>query len=718
MSEIINYTRLTTSDKINDKFVTCQVYIPQDRDQAEKGQIFSHIEILSPWFPTSQIGQTIINTLIKEYYKGNDSSELVNFEEAIKKVNEVLAGSAQNGETEWIGKLSGVLVMVNKSEIHFAQTGKSHSYLYRSGKVNHITEGLESEEAPHPLKTFSNLTSGTLSEDDKVIIANDTFFEVINPNELKMIVSSLPPSGAAIESAKILQNHGTQDANAIFLELTTKEKLANLPPEQKVEAVYLDQQILTLSAMSKNALSNVGRSIGKIFRSSSKMISDFSVSKVAPLAKKGIEYSKEKSAQAFERTKQISKPSTENESIDDEKFEEKKENTKNKTGFIKKFQNSIVTSLLKAKNKVRRFLIQIGLYTRKKSKMYLGLLIVVALALGLIIFFSLAHKKNNEESANLQSTYNQIVALSGQADVLVTSNAEEALGKYDQVLTLYQTLKGTKISDQAKPLADKASSQIDSISKLAHIDAARQTNIKDAGAITINDKNIFAISGSDLLSKKIGSGEFNKTATLGGSPSNLTYFWDPDLIAALSNNKIISFDSTGNNLNSSSFTFNAPQILKTFGSNLYVIDSSDSLLYKVPYSAASFGDKSSYFKDQVDINSLVDFAIDGSVYTLSNKGLVARYSRGAKLNDSQIALPGNQKIGSYFNLLTTESSLNLIAAVKVNDAYRLIELRKNGDFVKQYALNGIEEIKSIANDQTNSRIFVLSKDKVFEFKID
>lgn len=87
MSLIINHTRLTTSDRLSDRFLTCQVYQPYDDKNRDKGIIYSQVEILNPWFSASQIGQLIINTLIREYYKANDTSDLNNFETAIKKVN-------------------------------------------------------------------------------------------------------------------------------------------------------------------------------------------------------------------------------------------------------------------------------------------------------------------------------------------------------------------------------------------------------------------------------------------------------------------------------------------------------------------------------------------------------------------------------------------------------------------------------------------------------
>lgn len=706
MSEIINFTRLTTSDKLPDKFVTCQAYIPQDKDQAERGQVFSHLEINTPWFPTSQVGQTIINTLIKEYYRGNDSSDLVNFEEAIKKVNESLAQTAQSGETEWIGKLSGVLVLINKSEIHFAQTGSSHSYLYRSGKINHITEGLENDEAPHPLKTFSNLTSGTLQEGDRVIVANNAFFEVINPNELKLIISSLPPTLAAIESAKILQNHGAQDANAIFFELTNLERLADLPPEQKLEAIYLDQQIASLSGVGRNILSNFSKAAARAFKKSANSVSKFSQHTTA-IASKITHKKPGESANATDNDQAAIDFDTEESQIE---TSIEKENHQ-------PFMSRLFTNFIKSKNKIRRFLIQVGFYTRKKSKLYLGLLVCVLVVLALTIFLTASHKNSSQKAAQANTTYNQIIAASGEADVLFSTNQIEALKKYNQVINLTEQLTKTKYFDEANKLSAKAKEHIQSVAKLSAIDAKHQIKLENINSIALSDKNIYAISGSDLYSKDLGGANFVKIAALGIESSHLAYSIDTKLLTAISKNQLISFESNGSALNPTGIVFSSAQNIKAFGSNLYTTDIADNKLYKISYSDGNFKDRSDYLKDSFDIKNIADFAIDGSVYTLDKDGTITRFSRGNKLGDFKVALPTQENIGEFSALYTTESATDLLVMAKVSNSWRLIDIRKNGDFLKQYELKGLNSPVTGITDATNTKFYVINNDAVLSFEL-
>jgi len=381
-------------------------------------------------------------------------------------------------------------------------------------------------------------------------------------------------------------------------------------------------------------------------------------------------------------------------------------------------REGFVTNFLKFKNKFRRFLINIGVYTRKKSKMYLGLLIGVVIILILTIFLSLRYKQIHAKATDQQNKYNQIVTLSGEADILLSSNDEEALDKYGEVLNLAEDIKNSKYYDQAQKLIDKASAQIDTVSRLTRIDAQSQSEISQAEYLAMNDKTIFALSNSDLFSKNINSGNFNKVATLGVKAQYPVYIEDLDLIAAVNQNKIVTFDKSGNNLQTYDVGFPTGQNLKNFGANLYFSSPSNDQIYKTIFGDNSYSPKTDYLNDPADINNMVDFAIDGSIYTLSSGCEVKRFSHGNKIDEFEVQLPANQKISSCNAILTSESSLSLIVLAKTNSDYRLIETRKNGEFVKQYNLNSVLQIKNILADQSNSNVFVLTDSKVLQFKID
>jgi len=722
MSEIINFTRLTTSDKLEDRFLTCQVYQPIDPEQAESGMIFSQIEIMNPWFPTSQVGQTVINTLIREYYRGSDTSELVNFENAIKKVNEALAQIAQNGETDWIGKLSGVLVLYNKNEIHFAQTGNSQAYLYRGSKINHITEGLDLEEAPHPLKTFTNITSGSLEVGDKIAIANSTFFDIIKPLELRRIITAFNPTLTAIETAKILKMNAARQGNGIFIELTTKEELANIPPDQKIEAIYLDQSggnfDLKLKSYYLNTLkptlTKAAIAFSSFFHSSGK--------KLAPHLKRGWEATRSSSKSVFGKIKKP-KPDVDlgpQETPAEVEIEES-ENTLLAEAPAKLEPRNF---FLKLKNRLRRILIHFGFYSPKKSRMILPILIAVFLVLGLILGSSFYLRSRGNADRINQDKANQVTSLENDAVNATTKGDEtKALSDYKQIISIASDLKGTKYESNISAAAERAAQKIKELVKLTPLSAQTTIDLDPQVIALTNIGNFVAtvLGTGEIREAKTPATTFStlsKVALPSGKIVSATYLKDTDTLAFMFDNKTLStYNVSEEKWQNEKLKTNYAGKLSGFSSNIYILDPADNQIWKSASESGSYNSQTGFIKDTtVSIADAVAVAIDGNVFTLSKSGEIIKFSRGEKAANFAIALPSGEKINSWSGLFTTENTSNLFASAVENGTARIVQLNKSGTFISQYQLEGITNPETLIVDSESKTIFAQSANKVLLYK--
>jgi len=716
MDEVINYTRLTTSDKLPDRFLTCQVYNPVDPEQAKLGMIFSHVEILNPWFPTSQIGQTVINTLIREYYAGDDTSELVNFENAIKKVNEALAQIAQNGDTDWIGKFSSVLVLISGKEAHFAQTGHSHAYLYRGGKINHITEGLEQEEAPHPLKTFSNLTSGTLEEGDKIIVANTSFYEILEPSELKTIISSLHPTEAALECARILQSRGNQNANAIIFELTTKEELANLTPEQKIETIYIDQSGLSFNATMRNIWRNFFIPSGKLIKNTFQALIKDIKKYLVPAIRHGLKVLKRGLQSAFGATAKITK----------KEAEKLSQRISQKVSPIKEIKDKkqVKTLFYKIKNKIRRFLIGVGLYSTQKSKMYLVALIAVILVLAAAITFSIIKRSQAKSNHALETKLNQAVSMEGEAAIANSKGQEsDALNKYKTVLTLTAALQGTKYEKDAKPISERAAAKIDEITKTTHLKPINNVDLGQGQAILTltSDKLTATYYSGEIKQKKPQDPNLLKLAQskiAGDKAVSSAFVPEYNLIAyVLKDNTIQTFNLETKQTNTEEVKINYPGQVYSFAGNLYILDPPSNQIWKILSEGGKYKNNSPYLKDaDANISDVISMTIDGSIYTLAPSGNISRFSRGSKLGDFKVSLPGEEQISGWEIISTSASSDNLYLGAIDNNKARIFELKKNGTYIRQFSLDNSEGVKSILVDPDRNIAYIAKNNQLLTYQ--
>lgn len=686
MSVIINHTRLTTSDRLSDRFLTCQVYSPQDEETRNKGAIYADVEILIPWFSASQVGQSIINTLIRDYYKAEDTSDLNNFETAIKGINESLAQVAQGGETDWIGKLSSVLVLVNNKEAHFAQTGQAHAYLYRGDKINHITEGLENDASPHPLKTFTNLTSGTLQEDDKVVIASPTFFETINPSELKMIVIQNHPSQAAIEAGKILKGRGIKYANAIFMEVTTKDALANIPPDQKIDTIYINEQLSSFTTNLKNIWRNLILPLSVSIKSYTTRAYFKSKKNLAPKIKEGLSQTADGSRKLFQSAKQKSIEATRNISEKSEKIDD--ENSEDSS--TSKFSESAKLFSIKSKNKLKRFLLRIGFSKPHGPRIYLIALVSMVVILAIAIGFSMFNKNNREKNKSMQEKLNQIVSLEGEASILLVKNDDTgALSKYKQILSLSDELKNSKYKDQANESSGKAYGKILELTEAKEIGSLTSIELPIQPIALVKTSTTIYLVSQD---KKIFSPEDDKTVDLAqkinGEIVQVSAVEDK-IVFSTKDNALYLFDPKNENATKQDVALNYAGKMNSFFDNLYVLDPPSNQIWKI-VNDGGYKENTPYIANEtLSIADAVDLAIDGSVYTVGQGCTVNRISRGESISNFAIALPAGETLDSCSRIFATEDSNSIFIIGKSSNISRLVELRKNGTFVGQYMLKDI-----------------------------
>lgn len=708
MTNIINYTRLTSSEKQADRFVTCQVYEPLDIEQKELGSVFSHIEILNPWFPNSQIGQTIINTLIREYYRGANTSELINFENAIKKVNETLAQIAQSGETDWIGKTNGVLILINGKEMHLAQTGTSQAYLYRGTKINHITEGLGNQEKPHPLKTFSNLISGTLQEGDKIVVANNAFYEMISASELKNIINSFPPAITAIESAKILRKNNATNSNAMFFDITTKDALANLPKEQKVDTVYLDQT-------SFNPLSSIGSLLSSFFIPSAKKIADRS----SKAFSKGKEKLSPKIKESFKVTgawtkKKISNMSKLTNNREDPVLENGEVAREQTHSHVSKYQRAFI----KIKNKIKRFFIQFGISPKINQKLILRvaliLICIIAITIVIAVISKIGNKKNNE----LFSKVSQISVIYDKAVTEMENNPQNSLQLFESVIITAKDIDGTKYEAQAEEKAKLAQEKIDKLTQTSTLQPKNTYTLHDIVASTYSkDKQLSVDSNGNIFTRILSIKDFSKEATSKVKPpiSNIIFISEEGQVAVISQNQEIEIFENTSLGKSSVFTLNHQGLVKEYLGSLYVLDSKNNQIYKYSQENNKLQEPTNYLKEQANVTKSVDLAIDGSVYTLEQDSKIQRLSRGKAIDEIQIKLPQNQTVKSAKKIFTDEDSDSLFIA-DITDKIKIIEISKSGEFKSQYSLSGADAQGNISISASQRKCLISSKDSILEFQ--
>ncbi len=230
--------RLATNDRLPDRFLRSGLVAADGPNTETLGHLLYVIEVQNPLYADSKVTDLIVSTLTEAYFQAEvaSGSALYRFEQAARSVNQALADLTKTGETDWIGNLHAVLGAIVERELLLAQTGTARAYLFRQYKISHITEGLSTERAPHPLKTFSNLVSGKLTEGDRLVVANQTLFDYLPLDQLRQLLLSGPPRRAAEQIARTLRREHVKAVGAITCQLDEEPH-----PEEPPIVIYLDQ---------------------------------------------------------------------------------------------------------------------------------------------------------------------------------------------------------------------------------------------------------------------------------------------------------------------------------------------------------------------------------------------------------------------------------------------------------------------------------------------
>lgn len=160
-------------------------YDPENIAFQTLGSVFGIFEIDAQSEDSAYIVNFLASIVKKEYYTHPKRSSIESLEATLHKINTALSKLIKQDNTAWLGKLNAAICVFDKNQIHFTVSGKAKTLLIRDSSLTDISEGLTEESELHPLKTFTEVSSGKLKESDKIILTTPGLFEVITPQDLQ-----------------------------------------------------------------------------------------------------------------------------------------------------------------------------------------------------------------------------------------------------------------------------------------------------------------------------------------------------------------------------------------------------------------------------------------------------------------------------------------------------------------------------------------------------
>jgi hypothetical protein len=155
----------------------------------------------------------------------------------------------------------------------------------------------------------------------------------------------------------------------------------------------------------------------------------------------------------------------------------------------------------------------------------------------------------------------------------------------------------------------------------------------------------------------------------------------------------------------------APLSLRTFGSNLYLLDPTANQIFK--YVAEQFMNAPDRWVKQsdADLSKAIDMGIDGNIYVLHNDGHISKYYAGEPVPFTVTSVP--RSLNSAVALYTDVEEVTQYLYVADASERRIVQLDREGTFVRQLqpALGQedlFHQLSGLFVDETGAKLYFVA----------
>lgn len=686
--------------------------------------VFYIIELLNP-LRDSKISKKILQVIENTTKTTEDGLSVDDFEILLKNINEGLSRLSEIDDT-WLGNLNAVLGLVDGNEIAISQSGGITGYIFRRNKIQTLTEKSIDEMIPHPLKTFSDIITGDLTEGDQIIFGNEDLFARVSLDHLRDLTKRDNIDEEALELAKHLRKARAFQANVVIVGVVARN---NTSDSDIPNIIYIDESADNLKIfIDKYALpfldltKRYSLKIAKFLFETSKEIARKSrrewQQNYGPKTRELMRKSSDKIKKSWEESRRKDRAVViENqESLRKLRIKAVPYSRREKHPFVKVI-SGYTRYLIKAKN-----------IFKKENRKYLYAVLIV-----FVLLFAYAKIRiNNEKRAEKTQQIETINAYDKAKETFDKAKSNLALGKTTDLTDLYTALSLARQAQQAETNKDKAvvlekeiNTMIDDRIKAVRYYQPTLYNLAEkAGKIILvgseiygltSEGKIYVVDTRDQESKLVGSigKDYGDTVNISYTDSQ------KKLLILTSQNRLLAFDINTKvaeelKTTNDNFLWEEANALAVYSSNIYLLGSESGEVWKHTLQDNIYSKGSAYADiRRVSIRGAVDMAVDGNIYILQNDGQILKFVKGAWEQDfsvRNIPAPDNA-ILIPTQIVTNEDTNNIFVLDK--KANRIVKFDKSGDFVNQYYFDGITIEQFVVNTKLQ-KIWALSGGKIYE----
>ncbi|MEK9181253.1 MAG: hypothetical protein AAB871_03395 [Patescibacteria group bacterium] len=626
-----------------------------------------------------KLTRTIAKTL-KASYSGETSISEATFEKALTNVNNQLSTLVRKGMVGWYKKLNALIGVYSKNVLYISVTGSASAFLLRKSEFSNISDEVSSGFSPHPLKTFSNFTSGQLNDGDVAVLSTSGLYNYLSLDKMSKALEHGALEDAGRNLTAILKQNALPDEafGTLLLKISGRLELADaeLQPLMSPSSHSIIEDRETLSENSRQRIGRTTKNFGAVIW---QIISWFFTSLYQIAGK------------LFRKTPRRLRAET--------------------------AESSLQPTGLPARK------------IKKKTLLWTFLTLAVLLAIN-VAFFNIRNKeqKSRGEAATLlEEAFTR--ATDAEAALIYGDQNKATKALSDAVEKIEEAQKVTDIKNIPE-LNEKHNLTSEKISKLTN----QINKVTAIGEVESIGK--FEATPDRLIKTEIGflgfnsftdSFEFYENARV--EKINLTSPMTENILSGAyvaSEDSMLFVSIMGNffKLNAATqelapmFSTDTRELeernlsgLKFYAGRFYSVDKTNSQILRIASANGNSSIIESWLKTPFDFSLAEDLAVDGNIFVLLPDSVV-KFSKGQKQDFNLAVL--SQPLENAKRIFTSANYQYIYITEPENS--RILIFSKQGDLATQLVSDKFSDLKDIWVDEPNKMMYVLNGNDLFRFR--
>lgn len=378
------------------------------------------------------------------------------------------------------------------------------------------------------------------------------------------------------------------------------------------------------------------------------------------------------------------------------------------------------TKLIQRRFYIKRSEVELGETKRRKTALTVGILLLVLLVVSIV--FGARQRSIKLADTAFQEKLDTAKHKVDEAKVLFTLNPDQARQLFaDSKNLLDELAKERPTNEEVKKLSQEFDSGRQAV--LGEFDEAPEEYVNlslidgfEGSLLSASTDNVkvFDKAKKRIIEVVIDS---KKTEVVVG-PSKLNQAKSitsyANRIFVLEDEGIFEVDDARTKVLEKKWSGDA--LIQAYAGNFYVLDKNESNILRYPGTSTGFGSGSRWLAPGISPNlaNSVSWTIDGSVWTLDNKGKVSKYTFGSP-KDLQELKVTPQMVEP--KVIYTNEELSNVYILDPGSS-RVIVMDKDGNYKAQYKSSQLKDAIGLAASEKEGKIIFLTKDKLYSIPLN